>query len=80
MSDELIQHPVAQDPGVLAALFRLKNQILWTFDFDYHRRHYQYLHQVIRQLFTQLDEGELVEIEEDRRALFPVAQSAPHEL
>jgi patatin-related protein len=70
MSDELIQHPVARDPEVLAALFRLKNQLLWTFDFEYHRRHYQYLHQVIRQLFTQLDEGELVEIEQDRRALF----------
>jgi hypothetical protein len=44
----------------LAALFRLKNQSSGTFDFDYHRRHYQYLHQVIRQLFTQLDEGKLV--------------------
>lgn len=70
MSDELIQQPIAQDLGVLVTLFRLKNQLLWTFDFDYHRRHYQYLHQVIRQLFTQLDEGKLVEIEEDRRALF----------
>jgi len=70
MSDELIQQPIAQDLGVLVTLFRLKNQLLWTFDFDYHRRHYQYLHQVIRQLFTQLDEGELVEIEADRRALF----------
>jgi hypothetical protein len=70
MSDELIEHPAARDQGVLTALFRLKNRLLWTFDFEYHRRHYQYLHQVIRQLFTQLDEGGLVEIEEDRRALF----------
>jgi hypothetical protein len=70
ISDELLKHSVTRDLGVLVALFRLKNHLLWTFDFDYHRRHYQYLHQVIRQLFTQLDEGELVEIEEDRRALF----------
>jgi hypothetical protein len=70
MSDELLKHPVARDVGVLASLFRLKNHLLWTFDFDYHRRHYQYLHEVIRQLFRQLDEGELVEIEDDRRALF----------
>ena len=70
MSDELIQYQTAQDPGVLAILYRLKNQLLWAFDFDYHRRHYQYLHQVTRQLFTQLDQGELVEIEQDRRALF----------
>ena len=70
MSDELIKHPAGRDQRVLAALFRLKNRLLWTFDFEYHRRHYHYLHQVIRQLFTRLDEGELVEVEEDRRALF----------
>lgn len=70
ISDELLSHPAGRDPAVLEAVYRLKNQILWTFDFDYHRRHYQYLHQVIRQLFTQLDEGELVRNKPDRLALF----------
>jgi len=70
ISDELLKHPAGSDPAVLEAVYHLKNQILWTFDFDYHRRHYQYLHQVIRQLFTQLDEGELVRDKPDRLALF----------
>ena len=70
ISDELLKHPAGSDPAVLEAVYHLKNQILWAFDFDYHRRHYQYLHQVIRQLFTQLDEGELVRDKPDRLALF----------
>ena len=70
ISDDLLKHPAGRDPAVLEAVYHLKNQILWTFDFDYHRRHYQYLHQVIRQLFTQLDEGELVRDKPDRLALF----------
>src|SRR3954466_245638 len=48
ISDELLRQPAGADPAVLEAVYHLKNQILWTFDFDYHRRHYQYLHQVIR--------------------------------
>src|SRR5882762_696820 len=70
ISDELLKHPAGRDPAFLEAVYHLKNQILWTFDFDYHRRHYQYLHQVIRQLFTQLDEEELVRNKPDRLALF----------
>jgi hypothetical protein len=70
ISDELLRHPAGRDLGVLEAVYHLKNQLLWTFDFDYHRRHYQYLHQVIRQLFTQLDEGELLQDKPDRLALF----------
>ena len=69
ISDELLKHP-AGGTAILEAAYQLKNQILWTFDFDYHRRHYQYLHQVIRQLFTQLDEGELVRNKPDRLAIF----------
>src|SRR5437773_5199476 len=70
ISDELLKHPAGADPALLEAVYHLKHQILWTFDFDYHRRHYQYLHQVIRKLFTQLDEGELVRNKPDRLALF----------
>ena len=70
ISDELLKHPAGADPTVLEAVYHLKNQILWTFDFDYHRRHYHYLHQVIRQLFAQLDEGELVRDQPDRLKLF----------
>jgi patatin-related protein len=70
ISDELLRHPAGADRAVLEAVYYLKNQILWTFDFEYHRRHYQYLHQVIRKLFTQLDEGELIRDKPDRLALF----------
>src|SRR3954464_271833 len=70
ISDELLRQPAGADPAVLEAVYHLKNQILWTFDFDYHRRHYQYLHQVIRKLFTQLDEGELIRDKPDRLKLF----------
>ena len=70
ISDALLTHPAGRDRAVLEAVYQLKNQVLATFDFDYHRRRYQYLHQVIRQLFTELDEGELVRDKSDRLALF----------
>src|SRR5262249_50064901 len=70
MSDDLLKHRAASNTEILEALYHLKNEILWAFGFEYHRRQYHYLHQVIRQLFTQLDEGTLVHNEEDRLALF----------
>src|SRR4051812_13134693 len=70
ISDELLRYPAGADEAVLEAVYYLKNQILWAFDFEYHRRHYQYLHQVIRKLFTQLDEGELIRDNPDRLKLF----------
>ena len=70
MSDDLLKHRAASNTEILEALYHLKNQILWAFGFEYHRRQYHYLHQVIRQLFTQLDEGKLVHNEADRLALF----------
>lgn len=38
--------------------YYLKHHILWSCDFEYHRRQYQYLTQVIRGLFARLDAGE----------------------
>ena len=50
--------------------YKIKNCILWACDFSYHRRQYQYLHQVVRQLFAQLNEGELFRNQDDRRDIF----------
>src|SRR5262249_40210030 len=41
------------------AFYHLKNHLLWSYDLDYHRRQYHYLHQVVRGLFKQLQQGNL---------------------
>ena len=66
--------PPDSEPATTADLqkvfYLIKNRILWACDFTYHRRQYHYLHEVIRRLFTQLDEGEIFRNQDDRRDIF----------
>src|SRR5262249_7944252 len=58
---EIHRRSEEDDPGYVRAheeFYYLKHNILWSCDFEYHRRQYQYLKQVVRRLFARLDKGE----------------------
>ena len=61
IGSEIHRRSEEDDPGYMRAheeFYYLKHNILWSCDFEYHRRQYHYLKQVVRRLFARLDKGE----------------------
>lgn len=58
---EIHRRTEEDDPEYMRAneeFYYLKHNILWSCDFEYHRRQYHYLKQIVRGLFDLLDKGE----------------------